>query len=393
MKKEASKFKQVKITNKGYGALNGTKIYLTTKVYKKLKDTKTRQGQTLLQLLEIGRAVRGFKHLLEHITALDKSARIILTHQTTKKSGHDYFINIDEYTERGLSRFLTLYRSTALDIAQSYLASKFPSKFDNPDQALSNKEISKTGRHFDKVLDELSQEKKHKNLLIKKTSEIVRKLQEEKKLLKKDIDSLEELKKQSSIAFYKEKLDELAERFTKHYHETKGKNPWQSWIYTNNWIMGIQYLSPIEKERVGFDNIPDYLFPTLDGFLDILEIKLPSHDVIKPDDNHPGSYAWAPDTNLAIGQVTNYLFEMESHPYELKEKINKKYSKELGREISIVKPRGFILVGVEDDWIDTDREAFRKLNHTLHGIEVITYTDLIRRGQYIVDLYSKGSSG
>jgi uncharacterized protein (UPF0254 family) len=35
--------------------------------------------------------------------------------------------------------------------------------------------------------------------------------------------------------------------------------------------------------------MPDYLFPTLDGFIDILEIKLPEDDVIIKDTNHIGS--------------------------------------------------------------------------------------------------------
>ena len=382
--------RHLKITNKGYGPLNGIEIYITSNLYSKYQKEKTRQGQNFLQLLESGRAVRGFKHLLEKINNNNKNARIILTERPTKKDGNDFKINLDEYIRKGSSGFFSFYRSVALDISQAYLANKFPLDFDSPERSLSNKEISRTSKYFDKVLDNLSQKKKHQKQLIKKTSEILRKLQKEKKLSMKDLDSLEELKNQSNISFYKEKLNELKDRLTKKYPETKGKNSWQTWIYENNWIMGIQYLPSIEKQRIGLDNIPDYLFPTLDGFLDILEIKLPTHDMIKLDKHHTGSYAWASDANIAIGQVTNYLYEMESHPYELKEKINKKYAAKLGREISVVRPRAFILIGQEGNWDDSDREACRKLNHTLHGIEVITYTDLLRRGQYIIDLYSRG---
>ena len=384
------RLRHLKITNKGYGPLNGIEIYITSNLYSKYQKKKSSQGQNFLQLLESGRAVRGFKHLLEKIKNNNKNARIILTESPTKKDGNDFKINLDEYIKKGSSGFFSFYRSVALDISQAYLANKFPLDFDSPDRSLSNKEISRTSKYFDKVLDNLSQKKKHQKQLIKKTSEILRKLQKEKKLSMKDLDSLEELKNQSNISFYKEKLNELKDRLTKKYPETKGKNSWQTWIYENNWIMGIQYLPPIEKQRIGLDNIPDYLFPTLDGFLDILEIKLPTHDMIKLDKHHTGSYAWASDANIAIGQVTNYLYEMESHPYELKEKINKKYAEKLGREISVVRPRAFILIGQEGNWNNSDREACRKLNHTLHGIEVITYTDLLRRGKYIIDLYSRG---
>ena len=152
--------------------------------------------------------------------------------------------------------------------------------------------------------------------------------------------------------------------------------------------MGIQYLRPIDNQRVGFDSIPDYLFPTLDGFIDVLEIKLPRHEVIKSDPSHPGSYAWSPEASKAIGQVVNYLYEMELNQLQLQKKINQKYSKQLSREINVIKPRAFILIGMEDDWDGETKEAFRKLNHTLHGIQVITYTEIAKRGEYIVNLYS-----
>ena len=37
-------------------------------------------------------------------------------------------------------------------------------------------------------------------------------------------------------------------------------------------------------------------------------------------------------------------------------------------------------------------EAFRKLNYALHGIEVLTYDDLISRGEHLVTMYSNGHS-
>jgi len=39
-------------------------------------------------------------------------------------------------------------------------------------------------------------------------------------------------------------------------------------------MFATQYAAPLPKERVGFSSIPDFLFPTLDGFVDVLEIKV-----------------------------------------------------------------------------------------------------------------------
>ena len=131
-------------------------------------------------------------------------------------------------------------------------------------------------------------------------------------------------------------------------------------------------------------NIPDYLFPTLDGFIDMYEIKLPTHEVIVPDRNHKGSFAWSPEANKAIGQCINYLYEIEKHQLELADGIRKEYD----IEVSFIKPRAFVVISSDKMLSDAkEREALRKLNYSLHGIEVITYSDLERRGKQMLKIY------
>lgn len=178
-------------------------------------------------------------------------------------------------------------------------------------------------------------------------------------------------------------LNELEDRLTEKYSETTGPDSWQKWIYTHTWLFGVQYLAPFQKTKINLSgSMPDYLFPTVDGFLDILEIKLPEDDVIIADSSHVGSYKWTPETNAAIGQVINYICDIEHYRYELQEKIRKEY----GVEVSIIKPRAFILIGNKDKWSKEKREALRKMNHALHGIEVLTYYDLVQRGTEMTQL-------
>lgn len=393
MTQQKKNLRTITINNKGYGDLDGYEFFITEALHEELRSRKSGTGQGFLQLLESGKAVRGFKHLLEHIRDKSENARIILTKGKTRKAGNHYYINLNEYSNKGYGKFRSFYRETALRISSAYLSEQFPSDFPSSDESLSSEDLKKAGKNLDYVLDELTQKKKHKKQILRKTSLMVKDLRQEEKELRQNIDELEELRRESSIAFYIERLAELKSRFSKNFRETKGKDSWQSWIYRNNWIMGIQYLPPIEKQRVGFDNIPDYLFPTLDGFIDVLEIKLPSHEVIKPDSSHPGSYAWSSEANKAIGQVVNYLYEMELNQLVLQNKINRKRAKRLDREIKIIKPRAFILIGAEDNWDAETKEAFRKLNHTLHGIEVISYTEIVKRGEYIINLYSENKKG
>lgn len=173
-------------------------------------------------------------------------------------------------------------------------------------------------------------------------------------------------------------LSTLKQRLTEHYPETAGADSWQKWIYMNNWLFGVNYQEPIEKQKISITGImPDYLFPTVDGFVDVLEIKLPSMEVIEEDKSHKGSWAWSKDANYAIGQVVNYLCELDRLRLEIERLI--------GRDVSILKPRAHILIGNSEKWDKNKKEGLRKLNYSLHGIEVITYHHLTQRGQMFIE--------
>ena len=57
---------------------------------------------------------------------------------------------------------------------------------------------------------------------------------------------------------------------------------------------------------------------------------------------------------------------------------------ETNQNVLFVKPRAFILFGNSKNWTNPKKEALRKLNYYLHGIEVITYKDLLDRGNQFI---------
>lgn len=177
-------------------------------------------------------------------------------------------------------------------------------------------------------------------------------------------------------------VDELETRLKGSFPETTGDDSWQRWIYKHNWLLGVNYQNPIEKQKINIAGImPDYLFPTLDQFVDILEIKLPSEEVILKDTSHNGSWVWSKASNFAIGQVVNYLSEIERLRLEIEKNIRDVYH----LEFSLLKPRVFVLIGQSAGWDLPQKEGLRKLNNSLHGIEVITYSDLVNRGKAFTD--------
>jgi len=179
-------------------------------------------------------------------------------------------------------------------------------------------------------------------------------------------------------------IKELDNRLkTGSFLETTGSDSWQKWIYKNNWLFGANYKQLIEKTKINIIGImPDYLFPTLDGFVDVLEIKLPDDEVIIQDSSHAGSWKWSSKTNEAIGQVVNYLGEIDRLRLEIERNVKTKYN----YDVSLLKPRAYILIGNSTTWVNDKKEGLRKMNHALHGIEVLTYKDLLDRGDQSINI-------
>lgn len=381
---------RIVITSRSYGELSGVEIFVTDDLYQRLAKREARDGRPLIELLKIGRALQGLKHLIASIKESNKESKIIFNLDKTEKVGNRYFINYAEYGEKAQEWFFSLYKETGFDAASSYLNRYFPTEFQYDPNHLKESELAKVSKQLPYVLRRASQKTKNKVVLMEQTTRTLGELEYKSKASR---DALLGLQRRSSLSFYGQRSEELKSRLTKDYPETRGKDSWQKWIYNNSWLFGVRYLVPIEKERIGFKEIPDFLFPTLDGFLDILEIKRPRCDVIRKDPAHRGSYAWSPDTNQAIGQVVNYMREMEENQLKLMKEINKEYGGRYKMPLHTVKPRAFILIGVSDSWDESEKDAFRTLNYSLHGVEVLTYSDLIRRGEGIISMLSYADEG
>jgi hypothetical protein len=379
---------KIKVINpRALGKLNGIEVYLTKGLENKLAKQKTSNG-ILLDQFKNGRALRGFKHLIEIIQSKDKKAKIIFSDTKTERTKDEFHINYEEYRKITQGKFFALYRETGLDSASFFLNSRFPDEFDYDKGRVTEVQLKKIDKNFSQVLQDLSHKTKNKKILLQQTSEAIQSLKDQKIILKSEIVQLEELQNNSNIVIFQNRIKELEDRLLspRSYAETKGMNSWQSWIYRNNWLLGTQYQQPIQKQKINLSgSMPDYLFPTIDGFLDILEIKLPSNDVVIEDSSHPGSYRWCGETNKTIGQVVNYLNDIERLQLELSRAIKREYE----WDVFVVKPRAFIIVGTKNNWNETKKEALRKLNYSLHGIEVLTYTDLILRGQEIIRRYTQ----
>ena len=113
-----------------------------------------------------GRGLNGFKHLIETTKRKEPKAEIIFTHDKTKRKGHRFYINLEEYRKRTTSRFYSLYRETGLDGASYFLNLNFPDLFEYDRDVISQGQLKKIDSKFPDLLKDLSSKVKNKKVLI-----------------------------------------------------------------------------------------------------------------------------------------------------------------------------------------------------------------------------------
>jgi hypothetical protein len=155
---------------------------------------------------------------------------------------------------------------------------------------------------------------------------------------------------------------------------------WQKWFEKNPWILGSDYVEILDERRIDTHNIADYLMKAYDGFLDIIEIKRTSTDMVfwsnSLDHNN-----YVPSTFLikAITQSLNYLYEIE------REANNHKTLERLGYT-KIVKPRCILIFGRSIEWNEEHFKAYRILNASYTSLTIMTYDQVLSRAKHILGI-------
>ena len=77
-------------------------------------------------------------------------------------------------------------------------------------------------------------------------------------------------------------IQEYEEAIDSHYAEAY----WQEWFERNKWVLGSEYLNILPERDIDVDDIADYLMRSIDGFLDVVEIKKPDVPFWTRPDSH-----------------------------------------------------------------------------------------------------------
>lgn len=153
---------------------------------------------------------------------------------------------------------------------------------------------------------------------------------------------------------------------------------WQDWFSRNKWILGSDYLNILPERDIDAHDIADYLMRSIDGFVDVVEIKRPDLPFWAGPDSH-GNYYPTSHLTAAISQCLNYLYriELQSNSVEFMERVS---------GAKTVKPQCLLVYGRSDDWSEDQMKALRILNAAYHQLHIMTYDQLLARAKQLLGI-------
>lgn len=156
---------------------------------------------------------------------------------------------------------------------------------------------------------------------------------------------------------------------------TVNEAAFQEWVKRNTWVFGTEYVKKFDSRRIGIHSEADFIVQSLDGFTDLIELKKADVPLFRYDNSRKCYYP-SDDLSQVIGQAIYYIQIMEQHSSVLK-----------ADAMDVLKPRVKAIIGRSSSLNDAQKRAMRLLNSSLHGIEIITFDEVLLRGDKIISVY------
>lgn len=350
MIKKRKSLKYVKISNKSYGKnLRGVKIYYEGKKPKNLKnDGSIKFGKNILEILKS--KFEKFHWIItpktDSIVNERKIYRVRTSTTTLSKLNSELFDRTRDIKVDLIKRIFSVVYPEFLGetISAVYIPGTLSNTLDN------------------KIIPRLSSE--DKEALLKFLPNFIS---------SESMSSVNLLKATTQI----QSLKELAKDLEDAIKNNRAESWWQKYIKANILIIQQGYIKAIEKINiaVGKTKFPDFSLITHDNYLDILEIKKPSTELIKNDASRD-NYYWDSEMSKAIIQVENYISNVTRHSDAVRSYLKDEHKIDL----QVLKPRGIILAGNREKFSSQkEHDDFRLLSQSLKNIVILTYDELLIR--------------
>lgn len=152
----------------------------------------------------------------------------------------------------------------------------------------------------------------------------------------------------------------------------KDEGVWQKFFESNPWILGSDFVEILDERVIDEDSETDIPVKDYDGFVNIIELKLPAIDF------------WTAE-NVPVATLTKAIMQCAKYITEMERRMNDhKKTEKLGA--TILKPRITLIYGRSNIWNQEQREQFRILNAIFHNIAILTYDNVLERARKIVGL-------
>ncbi|MCC7574936.1 DUF4263 domain-containing protein [Candidatus Woesearchaeota archaeon] len=172
---------------------------------------------------------------------------------------------------------------------------------------------------------------------------------------------------------------------------------WQSMIFEILRLLFPKYCKVFKEFRIQNPSNArshfrsDFVMADYDGFIDIVEIKIPEISCMSSTRKYRNNYFPTKELSGTIIQVENYIYSLTYWGKNGELAINKKYQNELppGVALRTVSPRGIIIMGRNSDFntdkLKLDFELIKKQYRNI--IDILTYDDLLRRLTTLINAY------
>lgn len=193
---------------------------------------------------------------------------------------------------------------------------------------------------------------------------------------KNDRSILHEIAAAANLVTYREAFKELESLIE---DSDAGENQFQRLLEDNPWMFGSEYSELLERRTWTRDEQQDFMLRrTVDGYLEIAEIKTPDVDpLFNWDSSHRAFY---PSAGLAkvVGQTIKYLEQVDRNRDGIV----------AHDDVDVLKIRARVIIGRDKD--EAQKAALRNLNSHLHRVEVITFDQLSRIARRVLDVFEDG---
>lgn len=177
----------------------------------------------------------------------------------------------------------------------------------------------------------------------------------------------------SRLLEYSKSLDKLKELVR---NPNSKESDFQKHLKINPWMFGSEYSEILSKRTWTRDDNLDYMLRrTVDGYLEIVEIKTAFSDALFLHDSSHDSYYSSSKLSPVIGQVIRYIEEVERNRDSIIAKD----------KADTLKIRARVIVGRDGN--KEHQAALRNFNAHLHQIEIITYDQLIRIADRVLSMF------